>query len=219
MHSKPLILNRIRLAQAATGFSPADFPIGSLESRAAARALLDQVHRMKPKLSQYDSDATMSYGMSRLWGHCLDGTSPGSKDIEKTAIYQHGCKLEQEPCDDEVRSHFESKDFDRLGRIEEILTEVIERSGCDLKLPPKDAAWHDAAMWCLAHSIAFTWFKQAWERQLSHLPFPIEVRTENEDVRLYLRQTSGEWKEETDKAILGPTEELKLRLREEGLTK
>jgi hypothetical protein len=76
MGGKSLFLNRLRLAQVATGFSPADFPIGALESRAAARALLDQVDRMKPKLSQYDADARMIYGMSRLWGHCLDGTSP-----------------------------------------------------------------------------------------------------------------------------------------------
>lgn len=48
MNPKPMNGNGIRLAQAATGISPADFPLCSLESRAAMRALLDQAERMRP---------------------------------------------------------------------------------------------------------------------------------------------------------------------------
>ena len=61
MNGKLLNRNSIRLAQAATGISPADFPIGSLESRAAARVLLEQAGRMKPKFSEYEEDALTIY--------------------------------------------------------------------------------------------------------------------------------------------------------------
>src|SRR5678816_2511076 len=85
MNAKHVNRNSIRLAQAATGISPADFPIGSLESRAAARALLEQADRWKPKLSEYDTDALTMYR------HCdlLRGlpVSPGILEIEGTALY------------------------------------------------------------------------------------------------------------------------------------
>jgi hypothetical protein len=82
-------------------------------------------------------------------------------------------------------------------RVEEILTGAMERSGCDLKLPPKDAAGYEAHMWGLVRRIVFTCFEEAWQRQLSPLPFPVKLAVENDQVRLYLRQASGEWKEET----------------------
>jgi hypothetical protein len=121
--------------------------------------------------------------------------------------------LEQQPGDYEESRPFDRDDFDGLKRVEEILTGAIERSRSELKLPLQDAPWYEAAVCHLLHCIVFACFEEAWQRQLSYLPFPIEVRAENEDVRLYLRHSSGEWKEETNehtrRLILGEVEELR----------
>ena len=72
----------------ATGSSirPGDFPLGSAESRAAARAKLQQVQKMTP----YDRDCLSIYNMmyAVTYAH-----SPNSSDIKDTDVYKRGHEL------------------------------------------------------------------------------------------------------------------------------
>ena len=75
MTTKPMNGNKVRLAQAATGISPADYPLGSLESRAAVRTLLAYTGRMKPRLSEYDQDALTIFNRFPRFRICLAALS------------------------------------------------------------------------------------------------------------------------------------------------
>ena len=218
MKDKSLNRNGIRLAQAATGISPADFPLGSLESRASVRALLDYANRMKPRLSEYEEDALTIYrNTSRVLGGLE--TSPSRSDVEETVVYQHGRELANKHSDkDEVSEGNNANCFTHeecAARIAELLAK------CGVELPPKDAKWRDAALFYAGHSAVLAWFQQAWERQLSHLEFPIKTKIEGDDVRLYLRQATGKWKEETNESkrrgIVGPADELKELMQQEQI--
>ena len=70
----------------ATGISPADFSLGSLQSRAAARALLSR----RNALSQYDEDALILYGGAVFVNARM---SPSYMELEATAAYTRGKEL------------------------------------------------------------------------------------------------------------------------------
>src|ERR1035438_1763927 len=70
----------------ATNLSPADFPLGSPESRAAARAILASANR----LSQTDIDARILYGGTCYMNQVM---SPSSSDLENTDIYRRGKEI------------------------------------------------------------------------------------------------------------------------------
>ncbi len=198
MQDKPLNLNRIRIAQVATGVSPADHPLGSLESRSVARVLLDHVSRAKPQLSQYEADALMIYRFARylLRGSDLD---PSFSDVQRSVAYQRGCELAER--ESAPKSHRNPISF---------FEELFERRG--IEPPPRDAKWREPFLWCVALASLLRCFQEAWERQLVDLPFPIRTEIKGWDVRLYLRRLSGDWTEETDELvcfpILGPVKEL-----------
>ena len=208
MQDKPLQRNGVQMAQVATGMSPADFPLGSLESRATARALLDHAERMKPQLSEYEDDALTIYQFAR---HLLDrqGMSPSFGDVEGTLVYQHGHELHERMPAREVSAREDPFTF---------VDEMLERR--DIEPPPRDAKWREPALSCVLHRSILANFSDAWERQLSYLEFPLKVEGKGADNRLYVRQPSGEWREETDddkkRKILGPEKELRELLRAES---
>jgi hypothetical protein len=216
MQDKPLKHNGVRLAQVATGMSPADFPLGSLESRAIARALLDHAEGMKPQLSEYEEDALTIY---RFAPHLLDrhGMSPSLSDVEGTVVYQDGNELHER-----MAAREGSEDPLTLERRREdpfsCVDEMLEQR--DIEPPPRDAKWRKPFLLVLVYSSILWNLQQAWERQLSYLAFPIKTEGEDGDARLYLRQPSGEWREETDedkkRRIVGPEKELRELLRAES---
>jgi hypothetical protein len=189
MNSKPLKLNGIRLAQVATGMSPADFPIGSLQSRAIARAVLDQTERMTPRMSQYEEDALAIYRGSKIFLHV--GMSPGPSDLEKTKVYSDGEALDQ-------LSGGTAEDFEEVGdptdRLQEIISNCIERA----RLEPLEGlsectpALRREIVFSFANKLMLRDLEQAWTRQLPGLPFPIRT---TEDTRPLVRRRNGEWEE------------------------
>jgi hypothetical protein len=204
MQGKSSSLNRIRIAQVATGMSPADHPLGSLESRSIARVLLDHVARTKPQLSEYDEDACTIYRFAR---HFLRGSDldQSFRNVQGSLPYQRGCELNERESVHE--SHRTPVSF---------FEELFERSG--IEPPPRDAKWREPFLWCFVLASLLQYFQAAWERQLVNLPFPIRTEIEGwEDARLYLRQSSGEWTEEINelicRRILGPVKELQGALR------
>src|SRR5437588_6813091 len=98
MKDKPLNRNGIRLAQAATGMSPADFPLGSMQSRAAARAIVNHSERSKPRMSQYDQDALAIVRGDSLFLRGLELESV-SREVRATAIHKRGMQLKLEASD------------------------------------------------------------------------------------------------------------------------
>jgi hypothetical protein len=216
MQDKPLKHNGVRLAQIATGMSPADFPLGSLESRAMARALLDHAEGMKPQLSEYEEDALTIY---RFAPHLLDrqGMSPSLSDVEGAVVYQDGNELHER-----MAAREGSEDPLTLERRREdpfsCVDEMLERRG--IEPPPRDAKWREPCLLCVLRLAILASFRAAWERQLGYLPFPLKTEGEGWDRRLYVRSASGEWREETDeykrRSILGPEKELRELLRAES---
>ena len=208
MKDNPINLNRIRLAQAATGISPADFPLGSTQSRAAARAILDQAERSKPRISQQDQDALAIVRGDSLFLCGLELESV-SREVRATAIYKSGTQLELEASDCSEPTKW---DGDGTDRVAEILQSVLQRSGVDVEFRPKEVKWHKSLVWLLAQRALLNGFEEAWKRQLPEMPFPVRVESDYDSYtyHLYYRQPSGQWKEKTESyMILGPAQELK----------
>ncbi len=204
-------LNRVRLAQAATGMSPADFPLGSTQSRAAARVLLDHSERSKPRRSQYDQDALQIASFTRLFLCGLE-TEQVSREVKATAIYQHGERLEHEPSDYSEAMQWDKEPNDTLA---EILQAAMGRAGSNVELPAKDVKWRNPLVRLLTGQALLTGFEAAWKRQLPEMPFPVRVEIDGDTFHMYFRQPSGQWEEKADSCmILRPAQELKELLEE-----
>lgn len=191
MNTKPMKGNEIRFAQVATGMSPADFPLGSLESRAIARAVLEHSERMRPRMSQYEQDALAIYHGSKIFLNC--GMSPDSSDLEKTKIYSDGEALEG------TQEDFEESG-DPIERLREIISNCIERAD----LEPLDdlsectPALQREIVLSFAHKAMLCGLEQAWKRQLPELPFPIRM---TENARPLVRRRNGEWEETGEREL------------------
>src|SRR5262249_51110054 len=169
---KPRNRKRVRRAEAATGICPADYPLGSLESRAAVRVLLDQSERMKPPLSDYDRDALTIY-RGTFWLHA--SASPNYKDVEATAIYERGRQLSSTAkaaknlsargCF-EMSSYFSNLTGEQMRELHEVW--LVNFVNCELSV-----------------------FEQAWKRCLCGLPFPIRLV----DNRFLYRNWRGDWEQ------------------------
>ena len=215
MKDKSINRNGIRLAQAATGMSPADFPLGSMQSRAAARAIVDHSERSKPRISQYDQDAlTIVSGVSLfLCGLELESVS---REVRATAIYKRGTQLELEASDSSEPTQWDGDGTDRLA---EILQSGLQRSGVDVEFRPKEVKWHKPLVWLLVQRALLNDFEEAWKRQLPEMPFPVKVESDHDSYtfRMYYRQPSGQWKEKTDSyMILESARELNELLEEQA---
>ncbi len=112
MKDKSINRNGIRSAQAATGVSPADFDLGSMQSRAAARAIVDHSERSKPRRSQYDEDALRIVSGDRMF-LCGLKAEPISRQLKATAIHKHGERLETLPADEDGEPGQWDKDGNR----------------------------------------------------------------------------------------------------------
>ena len=215
MKDNPINLNRIRLAQAATGISPADFPLGSTQSRAAARAILDQSERSKPRRSPYDRDALDIVSYARIF-HC------DSDQLRATAIHKRGEQLEHEPGEyiDEPSEYSKPMQWeDPTDPMARILDKLLLRSGLP-PLPSRDVKWRKPLVELLFHHVALGIFKEAWERQLPEISFPVRVDSGDPicNVRMFCLEPSGGWNEYTHSyMILEPAKELAELLQQEQI--
>jgi len=201
MDGKPVSVNRVRLAQAATGISPADYPLGSLESRAAMRAVIDQANRMKPQLSQYDADASLIHFVV---GRLSDNTTPRQSEMKSIEIYRHAEELDTRRAE----TTGENWRGDSGTRLEKILNNLLCRSGEPQLTEHPPEIRHEVALY-LASALMLTAAELAWERQLPDLPFPIRLE---DDARLYLRRPSGQWEgadEWETERFLGPVKKIR----------
>jgi hypothetical protein len=214
MRDKPISLNGIRSAQAATGVSPADFALGSMQSRAAARAIVDHSERSKPRRSQYDEDALQIVSGDRMF-LCGLKAEPISRQLKATAIYQHGERLETLPSDEGGEP--QQWDKDPIDRLAELMQLAWQRAVSKVDIPPKEAKWREPLLLLLAQQSLLSLFQAAWERQLPEMPFPVRIESDDDTFRMYYRQPSGRWKEKIDNHMSRLAKQLNEQLQEEKI--
>lgn len=187
MNCNRLNLNISDAELPATESSPADFPLGSPQSRAAARALLQA---KAPRLSQsvqFDDDAYVIY---RVVCEHFDATmDPTYHEVEPTEIYTRGKELRDRRhgpiipihLDEHAkRSTFASWEFESaFGREPEAGDMLRCYHVGIMRNPELNSAWLGR-------------FFEAWRRQLPHMVCPLKF----EDSRLFKRLTSGSWEED-----------------------
>lgn len=149
-----------------SGPKPGDFPIGSMESRAAARALVEHAKGHKEELSQEDDDALTLYGFTCL---LTSRMSPSYAELEQTAAYKRGKEVHGPiipglpgPSIGTAALSFQM----RFGR-EPVAGDVLRYQDvfvCDL--------------------VMYNTFIPAWCRQIPELPCPLKV----ENGHLFYRQ-------------------------------
>ncbi len=173
----------------ATNLSPADFPLGSPESRAAARAILANANR----LSQTDMDAQILYG-----GECYVNarTSPSSSDLVATDIYRRGEELDLRRNGPPLMTHQDPHHL-RLTSASLAFETVFKRE-------PKAGdvlSFDQLREWQAAHPDGLhpgiKWFIEAWERQLPEMPCPLKQQDGRLFHRLNTTYSNGiEWEEQ-----------------------
>jgi hypothetical protein len=184
MRANMMIPDRKHPSLPATGINPASFPLGSMESRAAIRALL----LGRSALSDDDLDALILYAGAVY----LDARmKPNYRELEATAAYQRGAelyRLRRGPTllahvDQHLqRSTFASLEFEAVhGR---------EPKAGD-RLSYEDMARDQNAQFLAA-------FINAWGRKLPTLVCPLKLQ----DGELYFRtlgdDSSEVWQQKTD---------------------
>jgi hypothetical protein len=144
-----------------TGPKPGDFPIGSMASRAAARAVVEHAKLHKDELSQEDADALTLYHLVPL---LTSPMSPSYRELEATAAYKRGKEVHErlhgpvtpgfpEPSIGTAALSFQM----RFGR-EPAEGDVLRYQDvllCDL--------------------VQYDTFIKAWNRQIPDLPCPLKV--------------------------------------------
>jgi hypothetical protein len=173
---------------AATELNPADFPLGSPQSRAIARALLQG--RRPPQLSQHDEDALLLHAGAVHLG----GASPGSPELEVTTPFARGGELHQRKFGPVVAAH-----------LDEHLKRLTQASSAFERLFGREPERGDVLSYehiAVLHSPEFNAerflpFIAAWQRQLPELVCPLRF----EEGSLLKRVIEGQghvWQEETD---------------------
>lgn len=169
--------NRDRIS--ATNLNPADYPLGSPESRATARAMLAQINR--PTEAQRDeSDCRWLYvGKSYLRdaeqvGPCRQRLlCPGSKDLENTQAYTRGESLSRARSVPVVPSH-----LDPVSRRSTMPSRAFEQ--IHGREPSAGDVFRFAHVkeWLSRHprgyDIGIAFFIEAWKRQIPELPCPLK---------------------------------------------
>jgi hypothetical protein len=187
MNCNPLNLNKSDDELPATESSPADFPLGSIQSRAAARALLQT---KAPRLSQsvqFDEDAYLIY---RAVCEYFDATmDPTYHEVEPTEVYTRGKELRDSRhgpiipfhLDEHAkRSTFASWEFELAFGREPTAGDMLRCYHVGIVHNPElSSAWLGR-------------FFEAWRRQLPDMICPLKF----EDSRLFKRLTSGTWEED-----------------------
>ena len=171
MKDNSLKRNGSSIRQGAAEFSPADYPLGSPQSRAAARALVSQ----RTTLSPADSDALTLY-TARNWLSTQE-----LRPLEATAVYQRGKELhlrlfgttgDEYDGDDPL---WQRKD--RTQRAFEFVFHRDPKPGDILRSSELIECWRSGVLADFSAIIA------AWERSLPGLPCPLRV----EDGRVLFR--------------------------------
>jgi len=208
MAGKSLSAKDNRNLVGATNLSPADFPLGSPESRAAARAILASANR----ISRSDMDARILYG-----GACYINarTSPSSSDLAVTDVYRRGKEVYLRQHGPPLLIHLDTHHL-RLTSASLAFETVFKRE-------PKagDVLRFDQLReWQATHPgglhIGIKWFIEAWERQLSETPCPLKQQDGRLFHRLNTVYSKGiEWEEQ----VARPTESDWQQIEKEALNK
>jgi len=157
----------------ATGVSPADFPLGSPQSRAAARALLSR----RNTLSQYDADALTPYGGEVYLNACM---SPDYQHLAATAAYSCGKELYEQRHGPPIPVHLDAKQerFTHAAGEFEFAFGREPRAGDVLLFADVQTTRGPAV-----NGINFGRFIEAWQCRIPDLPCPLKF----EDGRVFLR--------------------------------
>jgi hypothetical protein len=185
----PLNENGIGSRLTATGISPADFPLGSPQSRAAARALLSR----RNALSQYDADALILYRGEVYLNACM---SPDSHDLAATAAYSRGKELYEQRHGPPVLFHLDPhlERFTQASVQFKMAFGREPRAG-DVLLFEDVQLTHSPAV----NGFHFGRFIEAWRRRIPELPCPLKFEDGKVFERREPRFNNGqEWEEATD---------------------
>jgi hypothetical protein len=191
MERKSLSAKDNRNLVSATNLSPADFPLGSPESRAAARAILGSMNR----ISQSDMDARILYG-----GACYVNarTNPSSSDLEVTDVYRRGKEVYLRQNGPPIPCHLDPLYLRQTSAS--LRFEIVfkrEPKAGDVLTFDQLLKWQAAHPY--GHDIGIRWFIEAWGRQLPEMPCPLKQEGDRLFHRLNTRYDKGlEWEEETD---------------------
>jgi hypothetical protein len=188
MAGKSLSAKDNRNLAGATNLSPADFPLGSPESRAAARAILGSMNR----LSRSDMDARILYG-----GACYINamTSPSSSDLAVTDVYRRGKEVYLRRHGPPIPIHLDPHHLRQ--------TNASLRFESVFKREPKAGdvlSFDQLQEWQVAHPrghhIGIICFIEAWKRQLPEMPCPLKSQDGRLFHRLNTTYSNGvEWEE------------------------
>ena len=179
--------NGTRLVATDSRPRPADFPLGSVESRAAARAMLQTSER----LSQYDEDCLQIYcAVPFIHG----GVDPDYQVIEATEVYRQGEAVHEHLYgpDVPVDLYRENDRYDKCG-IAALLFCAIHPE----EPKPGDLLRYEEVVQslCEENSKVIPALERAWARRLPSLPCPLKF----ENGRVYYRsvksQPQGAWVE------------------------
>jgi hypothetical protein len=185
MRDNSLQRNGSGIRQGAAEISPADYPLSSPESRAAARALVSQ----RTALSPADRDALNLYN-ARYWLSTQE-----LRPLEATAVYQRGNELHLRLFGS-TGDEYEGDDplcqrRDRTLRAFEFVFHRDPKPGDILRASELIECWHGRVLATFEELIT------AWQRSLPGLPCPLRI----EDRRILFRRTAAftgqpsEWSE------------------------
>jgi hypothetical protein len=152
-----------------SGPRPGDFPIGSPESRAAARALISA---RVPKLTRYDRDCMEIVTMTRLL-HA--GAWPSYSEMEKLQVWQHGWELVRSSVG--FPKFLETMREVGAGKLGKCLFASSEFAGAH----GREASAGDVLRWtvlkpCIKVEQVNEW-RTIWERRVPEYPFPFKHQT------------------------------------------
>ncbi len=150
MKAKSLSTKERRKLISATNISPADYPIGSPESRAIARSILAQLSR-PAELTPDEWDYLRLYR-----GDCLLNArmTPDYRYLESTAVYARGREISERLGGPESPSHLAPH--------------------CKQASRPSEDVQRTAVM----HRLGYSLFIDAWKRQLPEMPCPLRLDSE-----------------------------------------
>ncbi len=167
--------------------NPADFPLGSPQSRAAARALLQAKAPRMSQSVQFDEDAYVIY---RVVCEHFDATmNPTYHEVEPTEVYTRGKEVRDTRHGPMIPFH-----LDEHAKRSTLASREFESAfGCEPKAGDMLRCYHVGIM--RNPELSSAWlgrFFGAWRRQLPQMICPLKF----EDGRLLKRLTSGSWKED-----------------------
>ena len=157
---------------------PGDFPLGSVESPAAARARLEHEKRMSP----YDEDCLIIYSQMS----CLDLTvSPGASDIEREPAYLRGKQIHEILHGPVIPSHLDPCYSRHCFATAHLLFKIVKGR----KPVPGDVLRYEEidALLPAVYGELNRVFREAWRRRLPQYPCPLRY----EDGKLYRRSVES----------------------------